>query len=212
MSDRTVWEVSTILREPTDSSKVCIVAHHGDKYDEMLVLDGNFEGYDQKKARALEIVDQLNGGRIDAPDVMRTKVQLAQRLDEMIKALEFDGGPARSLLMSMRHDLFSMDDEQRPMPEKVVRSMGSPVTFEYMKQMVKESWQLTNDQVNLMELDTKFVDVGFDSLDMVELIMMVEDEYGIELADEDLGDIGTEKITTPRELLELTKQKVLARG
>jgi acyl carrier protein len=205
MSDHTVWEVSQHLSGPIEHTKVCIVAHHGDKYDEMLVLDGNFGGFDQRKERAQEICDQLNGGRIDAAHVMRTKVQLATRLDEMIKALEFDGGPARSLLMSMRHDLFSTDETPYPV-EDVVRSMGSPVTFEHVKQVLKDQWQLTSDELSLMELDTKFADIGFDSLDKVELIMVIEDEYGIELSDED-----DDNITTPRELLEITKQ-IIQRG
>jgi acyl carrier protein len=211
MTDRTVWEVSPMLGIP--SSKVSLMAHHGDKYDEMLVLDGNFEDYNQKRARAQELCDQLNGGRIDAADVMRTKVQLAQRLDEMIKALEFDGGPARSLLISMRHDLFSTDETPCP-AEGVVRGAGRPVTFEHMKSLFKE-WVMTPDQLAIIELDTKFVELGLDSLDMVEIIMCVEDEYGVEFSDDDLGEEGMfasgDKITTPRELLEVTKRKVLAK-
>jgi acyl carrier protein len=39
--------------------------------------------------------------------------------------------------------------------------------------------------------ETKFEDLGLDSLDMVDLIMALEDEFGVEIeAEEDLKTVG----------------------
>ena len=51
--------------------------------------------------------------------------------------------------------------------------------------------------------DAKFVDdLGADSLDVVELIMAFEEEFGIEIPDED-----AEKIATVGDVLEYIKSK-----
>ena len=45
---------------------------------------------------------------------------------------------------------------------------------------------------DLVTLDAQFIeDLGADSLDLVELIMSMEDEFGVEIADEDAEKIGT---------------------
>ena len=38
-------------------------------------------------------------------------------------------------------------------------------------------------------LETTLVDLGYDSLDMIELIMWIEDELGIEVADEEVEGV-----------------------
>ena len=44
--------------------------------------------------------------------------------------------------------------------------------------------------VDLVTLDSHFIeDLGADSLDLVELIMSMEDEFGVEIADEDAEKI-----------------------
>ena len=54
--------------------------------------------------------------------------------------------------------------------------------------------------------DASFVeDLGADSLDTVEMIMEIEDEFGIEIPDED-----AEKIQTVGQAIEYIKQKVEA--
>lgn len=54
--------------------------------------------------------------------------------------------------------------------------------------------------------DASFIeDLGADSLDTVEMIMEIEDEFGIEIPDED-----AEKIQTVGKAIEYIKQKVEA--
>ena len=49
--------------------------------------------------------------------------------------------------------------------------------------------QLGNSE-NEVTLDSQFIeDLGADSLDLVELIMSMEDEFGVEIADEDAEKI-----------------------
>jgi acyl carrier protein len=55
--------------------------------------------------------------------------------------------------------------------------------------------------------EAKFVeDLGADSLDTVELVMAFEEEFGIEIPDED-----AEKIRTVQEAIEYIKQKTTAK-
>ena len=54
--------------------------------------------------------------------------------------------------------------------------------YEKVKQLICEQLGKSPDKVNK---DTKIVeDLGADSLDVVELLMALEDEYGISLPDE----------------------------
>jgi len=52
------------------------------------------------------------------------------------------------------------------------------------------------------DTDTLIDDLGMDSLDGVELIMTLEEEYGIEIPDED-----TEKIVTVKDTIEYIKKR-----
>ena len=61
--------------------------------------------------------------------------------------------------------------------------------LEKMKEILAE--QLGCDADMITE-DTSFKDVlGADSLDLLEVIMALEDEYGIEMNTEDLSDLNT---------------------
>lgn len=52
-------------------------------------------------------------------------------------------------------------------------------------------------------LEASFIDdLGADSLDIVELLMEMEEAFGIEIADEEL-----EKITTVKDVVDFLKQK-----
>ncbi|RMG61420.1 MAG: acyl carrier protein [Deltaproteobacteria bacterium] len=57
-------------------------------------------------------------------------------------------------------------------------------------------------EVDEIPLEASFMeDLGADSLDVVELVMAIEEEFGIEIPDED-----TEKIKTVKDAVEYIKQ------
>lgn len=61
--------------------------------------------------------------------------------------------------------------------------------FDEVKAIVVEQLGVEEDQVSL---DSSFVDdLGADSLDIVELIMALEDKFGIEIPDADAEKIAT---------------------
>lgn len=63
------------------------------------------------------------------------------------------------------------------------------MTFEKITEILAE--QLDADR-DAMTLETKIADdLGADSLDLVDLLMSVEDEFGIEIPDEDVEGIQT---------------------
>ena len=64
-------------------------------------------------------------------------------------------------------------------------------TFEKVKQVVVEQLSVEEDQVTM---DARFTaDLGADSLDTVELVMAFEDEFGVEIPDEEAEKIATVK-------------------
>ncbi len=70
-----------------------------------------------------------------------------------------------------------------------------------LKQIVIDRLDVDEDQINP---DASFVeDLGADSLDIVELIMGIEEEFDIEIPDED-----AEKLTTVGGALEYIKSKL----
>ena len=72
---------------------------------------------------------------------------------------------------------------------------------ERLKELIVQ--QLGVDESEVVP-EAKFVDdLGADSLDLVELIMALEDEYGIEIPDED-----AEKIVTVGDAINYLKEKV----
>lgn len=63
------------------------------------------------------------------------------------------------------------------------------MTFKKISEILAE--QLDAD-IESITLDTKIADdLGADSLDLVDLLMSVEDEFGIEIPDEDVENIQT---------------------
>lgn len=61
--------------------------------------------------------------------------------------------------------------------------------LEKIQQFLAEQFEVSADSINA---DTNLVDdLGADSLDVVELIMSVEDEFGISVPDEDAAGLTT---------------------
>lgn len=70
-----------------------------------------------------------------------------------------------------------------------------------VKETVMQQLNITEDQYNI---EASFIeDLGADSLDIVELLMALEDEFGIEIPDEDLI-----KIITIKDVVEYIKAKL----
>ncbi len=77
---------------------------------------------------------------------------------------------------------------------------GELATFEKVKSVVVAQLQVGEDQITP---DAKFVeDLGADSLDVVELVMRLEDEFDIEIPEDD-----AEKIQTVRQAVEYIEAK-----
>ncbi len=69
--------------------------------------------------------------------------------------------------------------------------MSEQEILEKVKEMVASQLGKAENEVTL---DASFIeDLGADSLDLVELIMSMEDEYGLEISDEDAEKIVTVK-------------------
>lgn len=63
--------------------------------------------------------------------------------------------------------------------------------LEKLKGIIMEQLEVEEDEINL---ESSFQDdLGADSLDVVELIMAIEDEFDIEIPDEDAEKIATVK-------------------
>ncbi len=69
--------------------------------------------------------------------------------------------------------------------------------FEKIRMLISE--QMSMDE-NSIDINARFDELGADTLDIVELVMAVEQEFDIEIADEEV-----EKITSIKELVEIVK-------
>ena len=78
--------------------------------------------------------------------------------------------------------------------------MSEQEILEKVKEMVASQLGKAEKEVTL---DASFIeDLGADSLDLVELIMSMEDEYGLEISDED-----AEKIVTVKDAVKFIMDK-----
>ena len=79
--------------------------------------------------------------------------------------------------------------------------MGTEEIFEKVKAIIVEQLGSSESSVTL---ESSFIDdLGADSLDIVELIMAIEEEFDIEIPD---GD--AEKVTTVKEVVDYIKDHV----
>ena len=67
--------------------------------------------------------------------------------------------------------------------------MAKEEIFDKLKELVVDQLGVEEDEVT-MEASTQD-DLGADSLDLVDLVMSVEEEFGVKVADEDLENIKT---------------------
>ena len=57
---------------------------------------------------------------------------------------------------------------------------------ERLKELAVENIDIDPDQI---DLDSKISDLDIDSIDLVDFIMIIEDEFSIEFSDEELDEI-----------------------
>ena len=63
------------------------------------------------------------------------------------------------------------------------------MTFDKIRELLAQQFEVSADSINA---DTNIVDdLGGDSLDVVDLIMSVEEEFGISIPDEDAVELST---------------------
>ena len=63
------------------------------------------------------------------------------------------------------------------------------MTFEKVRDTLANQFEINPDTITM---DTNLIDdIGADSLDIVELIMSIEDEYGISINDDDAANLIT---------------------
>ena len=73
--------------------------------------------------------------------------------------------------------------------------------FEKIKAKIAEQLSIDEDEITM---ESEFIDdLGADSLDLVELIMALEEEFDMEIPDED-----AEKITTVVDVVDYIKSRV----
>ena len=60
--------------------------------------------------------------------------------------------------------------------------------FEIVRSLISEQLDLDEDKI---DLKTSFEDIDADSLDVVELVMALEEEFNLEIADEEVEKIKT---------------------
>jgi len=72
--------------------------------------------------------------------------------------------------------------------------------MEKIKEIIVEQLDVTEDKITE---EASFIDdLGADSLDIVELLMAIEDEYGIEISDEE-----SEKLRTVGDVVKYIEEK-----
>ncbi|CAH2048875.1 unnamed protein product, partial [Iphiclides podalirius] len=88
--------------------------------------------------------------------------------------------------------LYSSDTQSRPSPQEIE---------DRVMKTVHKALNLQNN--TKLTVDTHFVnDLGLDSLDLVELVMAMEDEFGFEIPDDD-----AERLLRPKDIIQYVADK-----
>lgn len=75
------------------------------------------------------------------------------------------------------------------------------MVFEKVKSILSEQFDVEEDSITM---ETSIVnDLGADSLDVVDLLMNIDDEFGVEVPDEDV-----EKVKTVEELVNYIEARI----
>ena len=81
--------------------------------------------------------------------------------------------------------------------------MATTVTREEIEQRVFQALEEFGAEPDQINPDARFEDMDVDSLDLVELAQIVEDEYGVQLKGEDM-----EGVETVRQAVDLVMSKL----
>ncbi|CEF67076.1 Acyl carrier protein, mitochondrial [Strongyloides ratti] len=88
---------------------------------------------------------------------------------------------------------------ESPGPFKPPKQLTFKEVEERVLKAIKTWDRFPQDRINKLSLDAKFEeDLGFDSLDHVEIMMALEDEFGFEIQQE-----VSEKLKSPRDIFNL---------
>ena len=73
------------------------------------------------------------------------------------------------------------------MYDSIIHERIHRIMFEKVKAIIID--QLSISDEDMVTMDTTLEDLGADSLDLVEVIMAIEDEFDVQIKDEDLENI-----------------------
>lgn len=69
--------------------------------------------------------------------------------------------------------------------------MPETITREQIEQRVVEALIEFGEDADAVSLDARFEELDVDSLDLVELAQIIEDEYGVQIGDADMDGLQT---------------------
>ena len=67
------------------------------------------------------------------------------------------------------------------------------MVFDKVKEIIAEQLYLDEDDIEQITLETSFAELGMDSIDAVDILVACEDEYDIEITDEDFAEMNLMK-------------------
>ena len=80
--------------------------------------------------------------------------------------------------------------------------MPETITTEHVEERVIDALVEFGEEPDAVSLDARLDELEIDSLDLVELAQIIEDEYGVEIADADM-----DALTTVRDVVDLVARR-----